>query len=78
MAPRAPARRRVGTKTRTKLGVRIGQVVPNVSDQQERRLLLSIGGSVEVLVPRASWKGFWRLSLVACPIYLAAAQTKWI
>jgi non-homologous end joining protein Ku len=27
-------------------------------------------------MPRASWKGFLRLSLVSCPIYLTPATTK--
>jgi len=27
-------------------------------------------------MPRASWKGFLRLSLVSCPIYLAPATTR--
>jgi non-homologous end joining protein Ku len=27
-------------------------------------------------VPRASWKGFLRLSLVSCPIYLSPAMTR--
>src|SRR6478672_3338566 len=27
-------------------------------------------------MPRASWKGFLRLSLVSCPIYLAPAATR--
>jgi DNA end-binding protein Ku len=31
---------------------------------------------VEIAVPRASWKGFLRLSLVSCPIYLSAAATR--
>jgi hypothetical protein len=34
--------------------------------------------AMEVDMPRASWKGFLRLSLVSCPIYLspATARTK--
>src|SRR4051794_11964072 len=31
---------------------------------------------MEVAMPRASWKGFLRLSLVSCPIYLTPATTK--
>jgi DNA end-binding protein Ku len=27
-------------------------------------------------MPRASWRGFLRLSLVSCPIYLSAATTR--
>ena len=27
-------------------------------------------------MPRASWKGFLRLSLVSCPIYLSPATTR--
>jgi hypothetical protein len=27
-------------------------------------------------MPRASWKGFLRLSLVSCPIYLSPAATR--
>jgi non-homologous end joining protein Ku len=27
-------------------------------------------------MPRATWKGFLRLSLVSCPIYLMPAATK--
>ena len=27
-------------------------------------------------MPRASWKGFLRLSLVACPVYLSPASTR--
>jgi non-homologous end joining protein Ku len=27
-------------------------------------------------MPRASWKGFLRLSLVSCPIYLSPASTR--
>src|ERR1051326_588160 len=27
-------------------------------------------------MPRASWKGFLRLSLVSCPVYLTPATTK--
>src|SRR5215831_11690421 len=30
----------------------------------------------EAAVPRASWKGFLRLSLVSCPIYLSPATTR--
>jgi DNA end-binding protein Ku len=28
------------------------------------------------MMPRASWKGFLRLSLVSCPVYLSAATTR--
>src|SRR5437763_1676556 len=31
---------------------------------------------MEAAMPRASWKGFLRLSLVSCPIYLTPATTK--
>jgi DNA end-binding protein Ku len=31
---------------------------------------------VEIMMPRASWKGFLRLSLVSCPIYLSPATTR--
>ena len=27
-------------------------------------------------MPRASWKGFLRLSLVSCPVYLSPATTR--
>ena len=27
-------------------------------------------------MPRASWRGFLRLSLVSCPIYLSPARTR--
>jgi non-homologous end joining protein Ku len=27
-------------------------------------------------MPRASWRGFLRLSLVSCPIYLSPATTR--
>ena len=27
-------------------------------------------------MPRASWKGFLRLSLVSCPVYLSPASTR--
>ena len=27
-------------------------------------------------MPRASWKGFLRLSLVSCPVYLTPATTR--
>src|SRR4029078_11955811 len=27
-------------------------------------------------MPRASWKGFLRLSLVSCPVYLSPAKTR--
>jgi non-homologous end joining protein Ku len=32
--------------------------------------------AAEVAMPRASWKGFLRLSLVSCPIYLSPAATR--
>src|SRR5215472_5531188 len=32
--------------------------------------------SWELLMPRASWSGFLRLSLVSCPIYLSPATTR--
>src|SRR5258705_6683185 len=30
----------------------------------------------EAAMPRASWKGFLRLSLVSCPVYLSPASTR--
>jgi DNA end-binding protein Ku len=32
--------------------------------------------AAEAVMPRASWKGFLRLSLVSCPIYLSPAATR--
>src|SRR5690242_9825590 len=40
---------------------------------------LVTGGSrddKEAAMPRASWKGFLRLSLVSCPVYLSPASTR--
>jgi DNA end-binding protein Ku len=33
-------------------------------------------GGAEINMPRASWKGFLRLSLVSCPVYLTPATTR--
>ena len=33
-------------------------------------------GGTETIMPRASWKGFLRLSLVSCPVYLLPASSR--
>src|SRR5262252_3194092 len=37
---------------------------------------LAGGFTRELSMPRASWSGFLRLSLVSCPIYLSPAMTR--
>ena len=37
---------------------------------------LAITAAQEALMPRASWNGFLRLSLVTCPVYLVPASTE--
>jgi DNA end-binding protein Ku len=38
--------------------------------------LLNPRNNAEIAMPRASWKGFLRLSLVSCPVYLSPATTR--
>jgi hypothetical protein len=33
-------------------------------------------GGAETIMPRTSWKGFLRLSLVSCPVYLLPATSR--
>jgi hypothetical protein len=33
-------------------------------------------GGAETIMPRATWKGFLRLSLVSCPVYLLPASSR--
>jgi len=48
-----------------------GIVPHNKAVESEHRI-----GGAEINMPRASWKGFLRLSLVSCPVYLTPATTR--
>src|SRR5882762_8200204 len=43
---------------------------------RSRSKLVLVMSLWRVDMPRASWKGFLRLSLVSCPIYLSPATTR--
>ena len=45
-------------------------------DRGGMAIVHSVIHGVEVPMPRASWRGFLRLSLVSCPIYLSPASTR--
>ncbi len=48
----------------------------DLPDRGGMAIVHSVIHGAEVPMPRASWRGFLRLSLVSCPIYLSPASTR--